>query len=439
MSYLPVVLFVALALAGILRTPATLVLVLSMFTLTVSLQASFSLFRSNPIIVNVVVAALTGFGAVTSPIRQRDPMRGYATTTWVCLVAILAWSAISLIWTPAVAVAPNQGSNIITNALPYLLLYMFLLPLLIDRFESWQATVTLLLVSGILVALSIVLSPEFTFRSGRIGITLESGARTSPLSIAQFGSMLAIFGALSAGGRASAAKNALRFTAFIAGTFLTVYSGTRGQAFFALVVIAGFLPVSRKLRNLRSYLSTVATGAVLGAVIILAFSYVSVQSDTDRWQASAVADATGVRIVNVLDLLGAFVRSPLSWFIGLGFNAFSAVTGLIEQGYSHNLFADVLCEEGIPCFLLLLVAYRSMWRAWKSLFRRYADRPLERSAIAILLAMVVYQSLIAAKEANLWSAWLLFSFMCIISRLEIRTRDDAIAEQPVDSLPTEPA
>lgn len=426
MIYLSAVLFALLAIAGLASTPATLVLVFSMFTLTVGLQGSFALFRSNPIIVNVVVAALTGFGAITSPIRQREPMLGYATKTWMCLVAILFWSMISLIWTPALPIAPNQGSNIIVNALPYFLLYMFLLPLLIDRFESWQATVSLLLVCGIVISLSIVTSPEFTFKSGRIGITLEGGVRTSPLSIAQFGGMLAIFGALSAGGRASSLQTVMRIAAFIAGTLLTVYSGTRGQAFFALVVIALFLPVSRRLRNLRSYFSTVFVGALLGAIILFAFSYVSEQSDTDRWKTSAVEEATGVRIINALDLLGAFAASPKAWFIGLGFNAFSAVTGLIEQGYSHNLYVDVLCEEGIPCFVLLIIAYRSMWRSWVSLFLRYADRPLERSAISILLAMVVYQSLLAMKEANLWSAWLLFSFMCIIARLEARTVDDVV-------------
>ena len=67
-----------------------------------------------------------------------------------------------------------------------------------------------------------------------------------------------------------------------------------------------------------------------------------------------------------------------------------------------------------------------MWKSWVKLFVRYADRPLERSAISILLAMVVYQSLLATKEANLWSAWLLFSFMCIIARLEARTVDDVV-------------
>jgi O-antigen ligase len=93
-----------------------------------------------------------------------------------------------------------------------------------------------------------------------------------------------------------------------------------------------------------------------------------------------------------------------------------------EQGYVHNLYVEVLCELGLPMFVLLVLLFWRTGSASLALFRRYGDRPAERSAVSILLAMCVYQALLAAKEGNLWSSWNLFTFMLLITRIETRAR-----------------
>ena len=53
----------------------------------------------------------------------------------------------------------------------------------------------------------------------------------------------------------------------------------------------------------------------------------------------------------------------------------------------------------------------------------YSNSTSERSAIATLLAMVVYQVLLANKEGNLWASVNLFMFMIVVDRLEVRSRE----------------
>jgi hypothetical protein len=114
--------------------------------------------------------------------------------------------------------------------------------------------------------------------------------------------------------------------------------------------------------------------------------------------------------------------TPSAWIFGLGFNAFSAVCNDLGQGYSHATFADVLCELGIPAFGVLLAILWITFGSGRSLFRRFKDHPGDRAVIATLLAMVIYQVLIANKEGNLWGSLNLFMYCIVVTRLEVRTR-----------------
>jgi O-antigen ligase len=394
-----------------------------MFAVEVSMQSSIAIFRSMPALANIIVGGVTLVATIVIVPRTYRPMYGYFTSTYLCTVAILVWSIVSLIWSPAQPLAPNMGSNIILEGYPYFVIYVLLAPLLINSIDEWRSSCTVMMIAGTLVVVSIAASPDFSIKGGRIGTVIEGAARTSPLAIAQMGGMLAIFGALSVGGRLRGLQAAIRFGAFVCGALLALLSGTRGQAAFAIGIIAVFLPMSRQLRNIRSYIGTVFAAAMLGLIALVAFNTVMGQTDTNRWQSGAVADATYIRMQNAFELLNAFAVAPVAWVIGLGFNAFSAVTSEAIQGYSHNFYVDVLCEEGIPAFALLVVAFVKTITSARALFRRYAQDPENRSAVAILVAMFVYNALIAAKEGNLWSTWSLFMFMIFINRIEMRARE----------------
>lgn len=435
MHYFALVLFAVLCIVGIGQPAWAMVLLLVMFPLEVSLQASIGLFRSQGALANVLVAAVVGLSVLLTTVRQPRPFLGHAGMPLLLLLIVLGWSFLSLLWSPAEPRAANEGINIIIEGLPYFVVFILLGPLLVGSIQDWRRMTNLMLIVGSLVAVSIVLGPEFTIKQGRIGVGLEGVQRTSPLALGQLGGMLAIFAALSAGGRVTGLQTTIRWSAFIIGALLALFSGTRGQAIFAIASIALFLPVSRRLRNLGGYFSLVATAAVVGLGAFITFNYVLGQADTDRWRPGALLDAVAVRQWSVLELLRAFLESPMAWMVGLGYNAFSTLSGAGDLGYVHNIFAEVLCELGLPIFVVFMLFFVQTARHAMSLFQRYREHAAERSAVAILMAMILYQALIMTKEGNLWSAWTLFLFMLITSRVEMRVAElgDATLERESDA------
>jgi len=434
MQYLPLLIFAVLCIVGLFRPAWAMVLLLVMFALKVAMQAGIDIFRAQPALTNFMVAGVVFVAAMSACLRTPRPLLGYATPWLLMVVSILLWSIMSLLWTPAVATGPNVGSNIIVEGFPYFILSVLLGPLLVSSIQDWRGVTNLMLVIGSCVALSIVVSPEFTIQQGRIGFKLEGAQRTSPLAIAQMGGMLAIFGALSAGGRATGLQTAMRFGAFLCGALITLMSGTRGQAIFALGTIAVFLPASRRLRNVGSYFSLILVAGVISIGAYLTFMYALGQADTDRWSAGAITRAAEGRQWSALMMLNEFIASPASWIQGMGYNAFSAMGGVGELGYVHNLYVEVLSELGIPAFLLLVMVFVRAGMAAKTLYASARHHSTARSAVSILMAMIVYQALIATKEGNLWSAWNLFAFMLILIRLEMRARElgDPLLEQSED-------
>jgi len=442
MQYLSLALFALLCLMGLARPLWALVLLLVMFALKVSLLAGFDAFRAQSTLLNFVVAGVVLVATTIALLKHPRPLLGHLTAALAIVLALLGWSILSLLWSPAQSNAVNEGFNIVVEGYPYFIIFVVMGPILVASVQEWRRATSLMLVMGSLVALSILASPEFTLRMGRIGVGFDGVTRTSPLAIAAMGGMLAIFGALSAGGRVTGLQTAVRVAAFIIGALLALFSGTRGQSVFALITIAIFLPASRRLKNLGSYLSLAGAGLVVAVGAYFAFNFVLGRTDIDRWQSSAIVDAAAVRQWTALLLLTEFIQSPQSWIIGLGYNAFSALEGVGDLGYVHNLFVEVLCELGVPMFALMVTLMVWAGRASMSLFRHYREHPAERSAVSILMAMVFYNALIMAKEGNLWSAWNFFAFMLIIIRLDVRTRvlgDDSLEEEFDEALDAAPS
>jgi O-antigen ligase len=274
---------------------------------------------------------------------------------------------------------------------------------------------------GIVIVVSVLVNPEFTVKSGRIGISLGGKVRTSPLAIGQMGGTLAIIGGLYIPRFASNKVSlALRIGAFVMGFLLALYSGSRGQVLFAGIVIAVCLPLSKKIRDARTFISTLTLLGLLGITAYLVFDLVVSGMDFNRWDSKYVDGATAVRAASVGSLLIVFATTPSAWLIGLGFNAFSSVCSELSMPYSHSTFADILAELGLPAFIVLIAMLVRTYRAGKALMIRYGDSPSDRSSIATLLALVIYQVLLVNKEGNLWSSVNLFMFMIVIDRLECR-------------------
>jgi hypothetical protein len=436
MQILTPVLFGILCVLGSFRARWLLALLVVFFAMEVSLQGSSDIFRSETYLANVIVALITGFYLAMALPRQQQPLAGYfSRTTWLVLL-LFSWSILSLAWSPAMPYAHNTGSNIIRACWPQFVLTVLLTPLLIRSVDDWKDSMLPIIVAGSLVTLSIVLNPQFDMKNGRIGIVLGGHDRTSPLAIGQIGGTLAIISALYVPTTAITLTSILRVVGFLMGSLLALESGSRGQILFSGLIILAFYPVSRKLKNVRSFVGNALSLLILLAVAYFAFVAVMETSSINRWESQYLAHGADVRIGNILSLLAAFATSGTAWLVGLGFNAFSAVADTIGQGYSHSTFVDVFAELGIPAFCVLIAIVLSGVRCGRALFNRYRDDPPRRAAVAALLAMITYQVLLSNKEGNLWSSVNLFMFIIVINRIEACTRIEGMQfdkQSPIDT------
>ncbi len=410
--------FVFGCLAALLSPGWAFALALSMYTLEQALQASSGFFFSRASLCNIIVALVVGVAAVRHTLRTPGNLRGHANAAFFAALIIFGWSAFSLAWTPSRATA----LEIVSWGLPYFVLFVLVVPFLVDSLEEFGSIARACMYFGTLVLGILIINPEFTSASGRLGFSVGEGHRSNPLAIGELGGALIIIASLLRVGPKQWLLNLGRVAAFGVGAVIALQSGSRGQLLFAVVLAIVFLPLAKKIKSFPGFILTIlGVIAIVSVVGFLATSTLGLDV-VGRWDASALEGGSVHRLTSILDLLAAWAKSPVGWVMGLGFNAFSSVTDFgSQEHYSHNITVDVLAELGLPVFILFaylwfVVAQSAIW-----LFRRFADSPIERTNLAVVLALLTYQFLLANKQSNLWGNGMVFCFAVILVRVHRRT------------------
>ena len=435
-------LLVVLSIGSIFRPVWGLVLVILMYALEQSLQGAVPIFRSFPPLANYWTAVVVALSAANAIFRTPRPFVGYATVSWMLSVLIFVWAGISLLWSPS-----TTAAKMTTDGIPYFVLFLVLAPLLPDSIADLRSFALVMMLFGTLTALSIIANPEFNIESGRLGLQISFKVRSSPLAMGELGGTLVILAALYHATIRSPVVAILRVAAFISGTILVLYSGSRGQLIFAAIIAIAFFPVCRKVRNVFSFFATTVGLIVIGVgVMLLARLVFSSEGGMveSRWSSDLLTAGTQVRRENALDLLLAFAANPKAWVFGLGWNAFSAYTKASTEPYSHSVMLDILCELGIPAFVALCVILLEVLRASRRLFVLVAESTLDRSVTTCFIALTAYQILLANKQGMLWASGPLFIHFLTLVRIDRRTLalgvpEDLLEDRGADDETMQPA
>jgi hypothetical protein len=434
LELLTIGLFAVACIGGLSRPSWALALMILLFPLKQGLQGSSTFFLANFTLPNYISAIVIGLSAVLAVAKMPSPMRGYACPQFVVGMLLYIWSAVTLVWTPSYITASDY---VVTN-IPYLILYLVVSPLLLRDVVTLSMTLRVTLFIGTTLAITMLLNPAFTSQSGRLGVQLSSSVRTNPLVIGEFGGTLMIIASLLHVNRATAVLGSVRIAAFIAGAILAIESGSRGQLLFAAILAIVFYPISKRVRDITSFVTTAVVVAVLAAGVLAIAAWTLQGQGLRRWDADLFTEGVGIRTFNFVQLLAEWAQHPLAWLFGLGFNAFSSL-GSAEAalGYSHNLPADILAELGLPMFVLFCMMLWDCVKCSRALFVRYSDYPEERSTVAILLAISSYQLLLVNKQGMLWASPSLFLWAILLGRLCRRARPEHHGEPEDDGdMPT---
>jgi O-antigen ligase len=257
------------------------------------------------------------------------------------------------------------------------------------------------------VNLTFLVSPEFALKDGRLVLTLDDGFSTSPLSMGSFASWTVMMGALDRSATGPM-MTGVRIASVAMGIAVVILSGSRGQLGAMVISTLVCLPLAAPGRSGVNRLGTFVSLIVIVAAFYFLFS--AIVSTLPRFAAERFGAEDVIysrssamsRISGFYSLLSAWAASPVAIVIGLGYLAYGKIPGGSEiDVYVHNSYAEAVFELGIPGLVLIGAG---LYFSWRSLIRIQgaAQTPSERSAVAILVAMMLFESIIAAKQGSLW-------------------------------------
>jgi hypothetical protein len=432
-QWIPQILLMIVIVLGVFRPIWALAMVITMYALEQLLQSSGGVFFAVPALTNITVAGVAGVAALRVMATQERPFVGYFSRAWLVTFVIFAWSVISLLWTPS----PDSGGKLVSGGIPYFILFVVTAPMLVLDVASLARLGRVLLLLGGAIAAALVVNPEFRSWSGRQMFMLAGSVMSNPLATGELGGTIVITAVLLRGEGLSPFMVLMRLIAFPLGLTLALQSGSRGQLISAVIICFLFYPIAKRITTVIGFVGALGATLIAYTAFSILAPIILTGYGITRWDTGNIEGSVAIRFQNVIDLMLAQFKAPTSWVVGLGYNAFTAISDGTGDGYSHNLSADILTELGIPIFALYVWMLSHVCRDGYWLFRRYQDRPVERSSVALLLALASYQFLLIQKQGYLWGAGAYFMFVIAIAR--VRRREEALVEDPSLNQPVDPA
>jgi len=423
MELIAIIALFSVCAVSVFRPPWVFALIILLFPLKQVIQALCPAFitQLGAESVNYIVAITSLMASAHTIIYKKEGLANWMNHAIIATIVLYAWSVITIIWSPG----GKDGLSVILGQLPYFFLIIIISPLLIRDINDLKTSLQVLLWIGILLALVFIFSPEFTNVDGRIALNLGS-YRSNTLAIGELGGLLILIGSTLRKGVVPGIGILIRMLAIILGAVVAIKAGSRGQFFVAVLVSVTFIPISAPVRNLFNFLAAIF---VVLFVLISASYLLSTQLEgfaAKRFSTDEIlvgASSADSRLSNLYVLFAAYAANPISIFIGLGCNAFSALPGASGQPYSHILFADAVCELGIPGMIFMGLVFWLGSRSTYQLLKFYNWEPTKRCVLATIGALIASQTLLVNKQGSLWGTPILFPLLIVMVRVWLNERD----------------
>lgn len=212
---------------------------------------------------------------------------------------------------------------------------------------------------------------------------------------------------------------------------LVVRSGSRGQLLGTILISIACWPISRRLANVKQFVTLGLVVAFLAAATNWAIQEYSSQQTYSaygsRWSEQSAQEDVSGRLNNAIFLVRLAYESPEAVLIGLGNSA--SYDPRILGIYPHFVPLEVLAEEGLIGFgLYLTILFCSMRSCLRS-FRIIANEPRERLLLGGLVGLYMFTLLLSFKQGSLLGNLEFFMLSIILGRYErILSWDHAIEE-----------
>lgn len=400
---------------GSLKKPAfSLGAILCMFGLEQWGETKIAFVANHSSFSNYISFVIVAMAIVLQLYRGRRP-RLAIFPIHLCTIALFFYSGISLLWTPI----PDLAITEWRNQLPYILLILFVLPLLIQDASDARDGLLGTLIAGSILATCLTFLVEWGYRS-IVSDVSAMGVIKLPLAIAQLGAYVFILAIMFRG--RGVVRGFLTFGLAAISIALVLKTGSRGQMIAMIASAVVFAPVAYGRALSRGYIAALVMGAAITAALWWSFPGLSelfATGDGDRFSADrAVTDYEG-RLTIAEALFNHYLDSGLLGMIfGLGTSA--SFSRDIVGFYVHIVPVEILCELGIVgaglLLAILLLTARGVARHMSMLARSSGSATVNR-VVAALSALFVCEFLLSLKEGSLLRDIYLFLFPILIENV----------------------
>ena len=373
---------------------------------------------------NFFMVVLVGLGILRA---QSFASRPHRTLPWVqiAITCLFLYAAISLFWSPAFEKGVEQWSHY----WPYMILNVFLIPLLFRHTADLQDGLCAVLFLGAVLATLVDLFVDWENRF--IGTFWDpSETIWDPTAFPEMAGYVTLAAILLNPTR-NWKWTAIRFIAIVASVVLVIKSETRGQFILMVTIPMVFLPFSRPIANLKHYVAWAFLGISLASISLYALN--SFTAIEDRWSLSTVQSDWDMRVEMASQLLHHWWKAssgdPAALILGLGNSA--SFSGNIVGFYPHMVTIEILGEEGIVGFGIWLILLWISIRTSCTAYHLSKHDPMQRGIWATLVASFVFSFLLSFKQGSLaGSGTHIFLFVILLERQvalltsEMRERED---------------
>lgn len=412
---------VALLFIGTLwRAPVAVAAVLCMFGLDQLGQISHPWLLQHQTFTNYVVGVLLLLGLARKRGGALQSLPG--SKIWLA-VLLYIYALTSLLWTSVPELAWKQWHA----AGPYVAVALAC-PLLVTSLDDMRLALRWTSVIGLTLAFVVLMFGQWGIRGLMVGSHADE---TNPLALASLAGVAAAATLFVGFGRKNWLEWLVRLAGVVVCVLIIIRSGSRGQLLAVIASMTLMLPMRFSLARMRGLVpALLACAAIVVALDIGSSLYVA--NNEARWTGEqATADVTG-RFGMVLALLEEWSRSPLTILFGLG-NSASFDPNLIGA-YPHNMPAEVLGEEGLIGFSLLLALLIPTASAFLRLRRQAQQRPEYAEVLAASGAAALFCFILSLKEGSLLGNFLVFTTTLLAGRVA-----HSIGRQPQSEAQTEHA
>jgi len=415
--------FGLMCLMAVIKPHWALVLILSFFGYEQLLTSFMPIFAQKSWLINVLATGLAGMAVISAMINGRRPFRGTFNANMMLIFALYVFASASVVY----SLMPSAGMYFLRTGAPSIFLMCVILPLLVYSEDQIQKMCIPLMLVGSALVLMILVSPRTEIYGTRLFIDMSytKGAdeRGNPLAIAEVGGFMMIAAVLMEPKNKNPLISILRVGSILLGLLISFLVGSRGQLLFSVAFAVMFYPLAHEIRNLKQFFTRAVSVGVLGLIIFSAARIVLSSSDaSERFSSESLSDGLSSRMYYITTIFDEYASRPTHYLQGLGSGAFNAFVSHKGDGYiyPHNLIIEILTHHGIIGIALLIGIFAFTGKHTLSLIRSGFSGAVDRSSIAIVLALAAYVTMISMKQGSFLLYPLPFYMYLVISKIYTR-------------------